>query len=148
MAKMKIPLGDGLEGTKLGMWAMGLPFNIQLVTGGLTFGLISILLLGFVMPEPEVFNPYPEIDPDLIIEVPEEPIPEPIPEPEPEPEPTPVEEEPEQTPVEERKTHKVVWGDTLIEIADTYDISLEQLMTWNSLTSSLIHPEDVFYVSE
>ncbi|KAB7671806.1 LysM peptidoglycan-binding domain-containing protein [Bacillus sp. B1-b2] len=46
------------------------------------------------------------------------------------------------------KTYTVVSGDTLIKIANKFSISLGELKQWNNITSSLIYPGNVFYVSK
>ncbi|WP_400243967.1 LysM peptidoglycan-binding domain-containing protein [Niallia sp. JL1B1071] len=46
------------------------------------------------------------------------------------------------------KTYKVVSGDSLIKIANKHSISLGELQQWNNLTSTLIYPGDVLYVSK
>ncbi|WP_048717362.1 LysM peptidoglycan-binding domain-containing protein [Bacillus sp. 522_BSPC] len=46
------------------------------------------------------------------------------------------------------KTYKVVSGDSLIKIANKHSISLAELKQWNKLTSTLIYPGDVLYVSK
>ena len=45
-------------------------------------------------------------------------------------------------------TYTVVPGDTLMKIANKYEISLAELMTWNQLKSSLIRAGQVLKVSE
>ena len=45
-------------------------------------------------------------------------------------------------------TYTVVPGDTLMKIANKYEISLAELMTWNQLKSSLIRSGQVLKVSE
>ncbi|TQR21838.1 LysM peptidoglycan-binding domain-containing protein [Psychrobacillus vulpis] len=47
----------------------------------------------------------------------------------------------------EPETYTVVEGDNLYRIALKHDISLDNLMMWNNLTGSLIHPDDVLIVS-
>ncbi|GER68760.1 putative peptidoglycan endopeptidase LytE [Weizmannia acidilactici] len=46
------------------------------------------------------------------------------------------------------KTYTVKAGDTLSEIAVKYNITVANLMSWNKLSSSLIHPGDVLIVSK
>ncbi|CAM5381912.1 peptidoglycan endopeptidase [Niallia circulans] len=46
------------------------------------------------------------------------------------------------------KTYKVVSGDSLIKIANKHAISLGELQQWNNLSSSLIYPGDILYVSK
>ena len=46
------------------------------------------------------------------------------------------------------KTYKVVSGDSLLKIANKFSISLGELKQWNNLTSTVIYPGDVFYVSK
>lgn len=46
------------------------------------------------------------------------------------------------------KTYKVVSGDSLIKIANKHSISLGELQQWNNLSSSLIYPGDILYVSK
>ncbi|MEM5597499.1 LysM peptidoglycan-binding domain-containing protein [Niallia circulans] len=46
------------------------------------------------------------------------------------------------------KTYKVVSGDSLIKIANQHSISLGELQQWNNLSSSLIYPGDILYVSK
>jgi LysM repeat protein len=45
-------------------------------------------------------------------------------------------------------TYTVVPGDTLMKIANKYEISLAELMSWNQLKSSLIRPGQTLKVSE
>ena len=49
---------------------------------------------------------------------------------------------------EQTSTYTVVPGDTLMKIANKYEISLAELMTWNQLKSSLIRSGQVLKVSE
>ena len=49
---------------------------------------------------------------------------------------------------EKTSTYTVVPGDTLMKIANKYEISLAELMTWNQLKSSLIRSGQVLKVSE
>jgi LysM repeat protein len=49
---------------------------------------------------------------------------------------------------EKTSTYTVVPGDTLLKIANKYEISLAELMTWNQLKSSLIRSGQVLKVSE
>jgi len=46
------------------------------------------------------------------------------------------------------KTYKIVSGDSLIKIANKHSISLGELQQWNNLSSSLIYPGDILYVSK
>lgn len=48
---------------------------------------------------------------------------------------------------EEPKTYTVEKGDTLYRIAIENDISLDALLSWNDLTTDLIHPGDVLVVT-
>ena len=48
---------------------------------------------------------------------------------------------------EKTSTYTVVPGDTLMKIANKYEISLAELMTWNQLKSSLIRSGQVLKVS-
>lgn len=48
----------------------------------------------------------------------------------------------------EPQTYTVVKGDNLYRIALKHNISLEDLIRWNGLTSDLIHPDDELIVSE
>ncbi|PPA70300.1 3D domain-containing protein [Jeotgalibacillus proteolyticus] len=48
---------------------------------------------------------------------------------------------------EVKETYTVVSGDTLFNIAKTHGITLEQLVSWNGLSSDLIFPGDEFVVS-
>ncbi|KQL35277.1 3D domain-containing protein [Psychrobacillus sp. FJAT-21963] len=47
----------------------------------------------------------------------------------------------------EPQTYTVVKGDNLYRIAEAHDISLAALISWNGLTTDLIHPDDVLIVS-
>jgi LysM repeat protein len=49
---------------------------------------------------------------------------------------------------EKTSTYTVVPGDTLMKIANKYEISLAELMTWNQLKSSLIRSGQVLKVSD
>lgn len=49
---------------------------------------------------------------------------------------------------EKTSTYTVVPGDTLMKIANKYEVSLAELMTWNQLKSSLIRSGQVLKVSE
>lgn len=48
--------------------------------------------------------------------------------------------------VETSKTYTVKSGDTLYGISQKYNITVDQLMAWNNLSSTLIHPGDQFAV--
>ena len=50
--------------------------------------------------------------------------------------------------MKQTNTYTVVPGDTLMKIANKYEISLAELMTWNQLKSSLIRSGQVLKVSE
>lgn len=48
---------------------------------------------------------------------------------------------------EEPETYTVEEGDTLYRIALNHDISLDALMSWNDLSTDLIHPGDILVVT-
>lgn len=48
----------------------------------------------------------------------------------------------------EENEHKVESGESLWKIADQYDTSVQNLLDINSLTTTVIHPEDVIYISQ
>ncbi|GGP09753.1 3D domain-containing protein [Oceanobacillus neutriphilus] len=48
----------------------------------------------------------------------------------------------------EENEHKVEAGESLWKIADQYDTSVQNLLDINSLTTTVIHPEDVIYISQ
>lgn len=48
----------------------------------------------------------------------------------------------------EENEHKVESGESLWKIADQYDTSVQNLFDINSLTTTVIHPEDVIYISQ
>ncbi|WP_413788949.1 3D domain-containing protein [Psychrobacillus mangrovi] len=50
-------------------------------------------------------------------------------------------------PEPEPKTYTVVKGDNLYRIAEANNITLAALISWNGLTTDLIHPDDVLIVS-
>ncbi|MFC7060368.1 LysM peptidoglycan-binding domain-containing protein [Halobacillus seohaensis] len=47
---------------------------------------------------------------------------------------------------EQKETYTVKSGDTLFGIGEEFNVSVDQLMAWNGLSSSLIHPGDEFTV--
>lgn len=48
----------------------------------------------------------------------------------------------------EKNEHKVESGESLWKIADQYDTSVQNLLDINSLKTTVIHPEDIIFISE